>query len=240
MSRPYYNRIAKQWHEVTGYHGGPFKKYVLNEYLLATIGTIGNLSIIEIGAGNGYFIPLMLRRFSGQIPSRIVITDQSGALLKIAENEFRVEGAEYIQLDIRNSFPFGDGSFDIILATMIFNEVSTPNLKAALKECHRILSENGRMIVTVTHPIFVTALSRGGKLSNLGSDFWTMPAKGSLRVPVVPRSEEAYSEMFSDADIKFELESLHPTPPVLNERPGLRHAAGVPLAMVFNCRKSKH
>lgn len=118
MSRPYYNRIAKLWHEVTGYHGGPFKKYVLNEYLLATIGTIRNLSIIELGAGNGYFIPMMLRRFSGQIPSRIVITDQSGVLLKMAENEFRVKEAEIRQLDIRYPFPFGDGSFDIILATM--------------------------------------------------------------------------------------------------------------------------
>jgi SAM-dependent methyltransferase len=240
LSRPYYNRIAKQWHEATGYHGGPFKRYVLNDYLLTTIGTIGNLSIIELGAGNGYFIPLMLRQFSGQIPSRIVITDQSVALLKIAENEFRVEGAEYIQLDIRNSFPFGDGSFDIILATMVFNEVSTPNVRVALKECHRILRENGRMIATVAHPSFITTLFRGGKLSKLGSDFWTMPAKGSLRVPVVPRSEEAYSELFRDADIEFEAESLYPSPSVLNERPGLSHAAGVPLAMVFNCRKSKH
>ncbi len=226
------------WHEATGYHGGPFKRYVLNDYLLATLGTIRSLSIIELGAGNGYFIPMMLRRFSGQSPSRIVIIDQSAVLLRIAENKFKVEQAEYRQLDIRNPFPFDDGSFDIILATMIFNEVSTSKLEAALRECRRVLREDGRMIATVAHPTFVTTLSRAGKLSKLSNDFWTMPAKGSLRVPVVPRSEKEYFDLLRDAHFDFEVESLYPSPPVLNERPGLRHAAGVPLTMVFNCRKT--
>ena len=60
MGRPYYSRIAKQWHDITGYHGGPFKKYVLNDHLLEQISSIDNLSILELGAGNGYFMPKAL------------------------------------------------------------------------------------------------------------------------------------------------------------------------------------
>jgi hypothetical protein len=31
---PYYDKISKQWHSVTGFHGGAFKSLVLNEILL--------------------------------------------------------------------------------------------------------------------------------------------------------------------------------------------------------------
>ena len=37
MARPYYSKIAKQWHNVTGHKGGPFKKYILNDYLISQI-----------------------------------------------------------------------------------------------------------------------------------------------------------------------------------------------------------
>jgi hypothetical protein len=59
LGRPYYSRIAKQWHEATGYQGGSLKKYVLNDYLLKNIESITDRSILELGAGNGYFIPLI-------------------------------------------------------------------------------------------------------------------------------------------------------------------------------------
>lgn len=71
----YYDRIARQWHRVTGYHGGAFKRYVLNERILARIDGIDGLAILELGAGNGYFAPLLLRRFSGQQPTHLVISD---------------------------------------------------------------------------------------------------------------------------------------------------------------------
>ncbi len=238
MGRPYYSRIKKQWHEVTGHRGGPFKKYVLNDYLIEKIGGINEQALLELGAGNGYFVPLLCQRYSGQIPSRIVISDLSGALLEIARGEFYLEDAEYIQLDVRNEFPFENESFDLILATFVFNEVSSSGFRAALKESWRILRQNGRLIATVTHPQFVRKLQKNGKLSQLGPDFWTMPGKGSLRLPVVLRSEKEYLSAFHEAGFEFEYESLFPTTEVLNERAGLRYAKDDPLAMVFNCTKN--
>lgn len=107
----YYDRIAKQWHRHTGYHGGPFKCYVLNDHMLAQISGIAGKAILELGAGNGYFAPLLLRHFSGQIPNRLVITDQSHVLLRIAQSSFPIDGAEYLTLDVQDPFPFPDGSF---------------------------------------------------------------------------------------------------------------------------------
>ena len=61
----YYDHIAKHWHAATGYTGGAFKELVLNNLLLEKIASIDHCAILELGAGNGYFLPLVLRRFSG-------------------------------------------------------------------------------------------------------------------------------------------------------------------------------
>src|SRR5260370_12885056 len=122
---PYYDHIAKKWHSFSGAQGGAFKKYALNDLVLSRISSIAGQAILELGAGNGYFMPLVLRRLSGQVASRIVITDQSSALLDIAQRSFRVPEAEYKLLDVRTPFPFANESFDLILANMIFNEITT-------------------------------------------------------------------------------------------------------------------
>ncbi len=239
MARPFYSRIARQWHEATGFEGGPFKKYVLNDYLINKIDAIQDRDILELGAGNGYFARLMTQRFAGQQAERHVVSELSGALLDIARRDCGIKTAEYLQLDLRSTFPFDDDSFDLILATMVFNECSDAAVRGALRESARVLRHDGRLLVTITHPLFIRHLSDKGKLARLGAQFWTMPGKASLRLPVVIRSEERYAALFSQAGFSFSTASLHPTSHVLNERPGLRHAKGLPLALVFDCKLNK-
>src|SRR5690242_6676240 len=100
----YYDRIARAWHAATGPQGGAVKRYLLNERVLDRFPDVAGLAILELGAGNGYFLPLALRRFSGRVPARVVISDQSPALLDIARRSFRVDGAEYVVLDVRDNF----------------------------------------------------------------------------------------------------------------------------------------
>jgi len=88
---------------------------VLNDCVLAQISSIAENAILELGAGNGYFAPLLLRRFSGQLPARFVITDQSQALLDIAQTSFPIDGAEYCTLDVQDPFPFPEKSFHLVL-----------------------------------------------------------------------------------------------------------------------------
>jgi hypothetical protein len=79
----YYDRIAKQWQTATGYKGGAFKELILNDLLIDKIPGIIGSAILELGVGNGYFMPLLLRRFSGQKYARMVLTDQSGKMLQL-------------------------------------------------------------------------------------------------------------------------------------------------------------
>ena len=163
----YYDKIAQQWHAATGYNGGAFKEHVLNAVLLQKLPAIDNCSILELGAGNGYFLPLVLRRFSGQTPASILVTDCSNELLEIARTNFRIPQAQYQRLDMCGAFPFEDNTFDIILAIMVLNEVPPKGFKNALRECHRILSAKGVFLFAVTHPDFIDSLQKKGLLKRI-------------------------------------------------------------------------
>ena len=231
----YYDQIAKQWHTGTGYEGGAFKRFVLNEVLIGMIPDVLDRSILELGAGNGYFVRLVLRRFSGRHPSRIVITDQSNRLLEIARRHLRVTDAEYQPLDVGDAFPFPDKSFDLIIASMLFNEIPRRIFKNALKECNRVLSDRGLFLMAVTHPSFVNSLRKRGLLTHAQGEIFVMPGSGSLRLPVVIRSKEAYERQLTESGFHFKGEEIFPTTEVLNAKSGLKNTGKVPLALVYQC-----
>jgi ubiquinone/menaquinone biosynthesis C-methylase UbiE len=205
--------------------------------LLVNIPDIEGQSLLELGAGNGYFMPLVLQKYSGKKPARLAITDESPKLVEIAQKNFRIENAEYRVFNIVKQFPFADGTFDLILATMIFNEVSTPGLKRALAECYRVLSVGGSLLVTVSHPDFVNNLRKRGLLKRNEKGVLTMPASGSLRLPVVVRKTEVYRRVLEESGFEYDEQSLYPSQEVLNAKPGLRYAGNIPLALLFRCTK---
>jgi len=235
---PFYDRIAKRWHEATGFRGGAFKELVLNERILARIPALQDAAVLELGAGNGYFAAMMRDRFSGQMPRRHVVTDHSGRLLELAERHFRLPGAEYIQLDVRAEFPFETGGFDLVLATMVFNEVSTGGLRRALGECRRVSQPTGRLLATVLHPEFVSSLAKRGELRRERGRQLTMPGADGMRLPVVVRKQEIYERLLRASGFSWKAEDVYATPEVLRVKPGLRGSKNVPLALIFDCSSS--
>lgn len=212
---------------------------MLNDRVLAQISCIEGTSILELGAGNGYFAPLLLRRFSGQTSNRLVITDQSPALLDIAQSSFGIDGAEYLTLDVQGPFPFPDGSFQLIVASMLFNELTASGLENALKECARVLTKDGQLIATVTHPELVHALNKKGALTDFGRGLFAMPSAEGLRLPVSRRSVATYQKVLEESGFTIITEDVHPDEKTLREKPGLKVSAGTPLGLLFNCQRGK-
>ncbi|MEM1179021.1 MAG: class I SAM-dependent methyltransferase [Acidobacteriota bacterium] len=238
MAKPTdYDRIAKAWHQATGHTGGPLKKYRLNDLLIDAVGPIDGQRLLELGAGNGYFLRLLLRRRSGQRPDRLVISDVSTAMLELAQRHFRVGDAEYERVDLRKSLPFEYSAFDALVASMVLNELRNTHLDRALAECFRVLSPGGRLAATITHPDFIDRLRRNGQLERGSAAGFTMPGKGRLRLPVVPRPLERYLSAFIEAGFTVETEAVEVTDEMVRERPGLRHAASTPLALLFRADK---
>lgn len=213
------------------------KQYILNDLILGKIDGIAGRSILELGAGNGYFLPLMLRQFSGQLALRIVSTDQSQALVEIAQSEFHIPGAEYLALDVQNALPFDDASFDLILAIMLFNELPTSYLQYALGECHRVLAQDGRLLAAIPHPAFVHALAKKGALTDFGRGLVAMPSAEGVRLPVSRRSVEAYAAAIAASGFQVGTEDVYANDRVLNARSGIKVGRKVPLALLLDCRK---
>ncbi len=180
-----------------------------------------------------------MRRFSGQVPSRVVITDHSRVLIDLAQRYFNVSDAEYRVLDVRAPFPFPDQSFDLILANMIFNELSAAGMRRAVWECRRTLAAEGRLLATVTHPAFVESLASRGQLKPIKGGVFTMPGSEGLRLPVVRRSKEDYFAALEQAGFRCRAEEVLPTAQILRAKPGLRQAANVPIAMLLDCAKDR-
>ncbi|HKD76383.1 MAG TPA: class I SAM-dependent methyltransferase [Ktedonobacterales bacterium] len=210
---------------------------MLNDRVLSQIPSIAGKAIIELGAGNGYFTPLLLRRFSGQAPSRIAITDQSQVLLDIAQSSFWIDGAEYLALDVHDPFPFPDSSFHLVLASMLFNELTTGALHNALQEIHRILVEDGCLIATMPHPELVRALAKKGALTDFGHGLSAMPGAEGLRLPVSRRPADAYRQMMEASGFAVLMEDIYPDEKTLGEKPGLKVSQGTPLGLLCHCRR---
>lgn len=210
---------------------------MLNDLLLDRIGHIEGQAILELGAGNGYFAPLLLRRYSGQTPARLVIGDQAQALVDIAQSTFGIGDAEYLTLDVQDVLPFEDGSFDLILATMLFNELPLSVLRQAARECHRILTPGGRLLATVVHPALVYGLAKRGALTDFGRGLFAMPSAEGLRLPVARRSVEAYRTALVECGFSVAMEDVLPDAKTLHEKPGLKLSRDTPMALLCDCRR---
>ena len=230
----YYNRIASRWHRATGRKGGAFKEFVLNNVVLSQVPSVDRLSLLELGAGNGYFMPMLLERFSGQTPRRIVVSDISQKQLEVAQKQFWLPSAEYLKLDIRREFPFTDRSIDLILAVMVLNELSDGGVRRALHECKRCLSDSGILVIAVLHPRFIADLAKRRQLVKTGP-LLTMPSVDGLRVPVVRRSEDKYSMLLEAEGLSITKTDVYADEKVLNAKPGLCASARLPLSQVLKC-----
>jgi SAM-dependent methyltransferase len=231
----YYDGIARRWDAITGNEGGAFKRHVLNDRLFRIIDDLRPLRVLELGAGNGYFSRLLSTRRPCE---RLAVSDASPELMALARQRHPARGAEYHVLDIGADFPFDSGSFTLLLATMVFNEVRSGDLSRGLRECHRVLTSGGRLLATVLHPRFVHSLARRGQLRPARGDRGplTMPGAKGLRLPVVRRHREDYDAMFREAGFEIDVQELLPSPKVLLEKRGAAAAGKIPWALLYDAR----
>ncbi|WP_053219850.1 class I SAM-dependent methyltransferase [Virgibacillus senegalensis] len=103
----------------------------------------GNEKVIDLGAGNGYLtIPI-----AKKTEDRVVAVDIQQEMLEELADRAAEQGLENIDrmpsgIDYLN---FPDNSFQRGVAAFVFYEVD--QLENALKEIHRVISEEGRLLI---------------------------------------------------------------------------------------------
>ena len=109
--------------------------------LLHTIRPLNEMTLLEIGCGNGFFLEkiksLGLREVFGVEPSQHAV-EQSGEIKKRIYNGMFTSGL------------YPDEHFDVICVFQVFDHISRPN--EFLSTCHRYLKKNG-ILLMINHNI---------------------------------------------------------------------------------------
>ncbi len=103
--------------------------------------------VLEIGCGTGTLAVLMARR-----GAKVTGIDAAPLMLAEAQRKVVVEGLEdHVNLTQMDASVLTDhfvrGSFDVIVSTLVFSELSEPERRHVLDECRELLAPGGRLII---------------------------------------------------------------------------------------------
>jgi len=103
-------------------------------------------SVLEIGSGTGTMAILAAKK-----GARVFGFDVSGLMLGIARKKIDAEGlAEKIELremGVSGMDKLDDGSFDLVMSTLVFSELSRDEQVYALRHAHRALKPGGKLAI---------------------------------------------------------------------------------------------
>lgn len=102
--------------------------------------------VLEIGVGTGTMALL-----AADVGAHITGFDVSGAMLDIAREKIRNAGrenaVELLELGVSGMDRFADESFDLVMSTLVFSELSHDERKYALHHAFRVLKPGGHLAV---------------------------------------------------------------------------------------------
>lgn len=127
---------------------GSFVSRFLNkrtEILLPLIGDVKGKTVLDLGCGNGVHIKLIAPRcetITGMDISEKMLDETRKELRKLGVNNYNLKIC-----DVQKPLEVKKESFDLIISMGLLDYVESP--KHVLKECHRILRDNGYIIFTI-------------------------------------------------------------------------------------------
>src|SRR5262249_54601308 len=136
--------------------------YAREEYITACEHMLFNsyiepgMAILDVGVGGG-----RTSRYLAGNASRYVGIDYAPEMVRVCRRRF--PQWEYLEASATDLSPFPSGSFDVVLLSynMIDDLIPDESRWRCLRECHRVLHENGFLIFSSHNPraIFVRAKS---------------------------------------------------------------------------------
>lgn len=227
---------AERWKEHLS-KSGIVQQKLLFPRLRHYLGDLKGQEALDLGCGDGWSTQLLIDNKA----SKISAIDGNSVLLEEAKKNI-TENVNFLLCDFSQGLPFSANVFDLVLCNMVFMSVNDTLVNKVLRECARILKPNGRVIVTVVHPIwylFVSQKTNTPALDRLNSYLNTeMIPTNSL--PGVDnyeryrRSIGTYSLAFKDAGFLHFLEEIR-----LEEFPEIperyKDYLGFPLFTIYIC-----
>ncbi len=144
-----WNDVAEWWVSLYNPRGDLNREWVIDPVLLAYLGDVDGLRVLDAGCGAGY-----LARILAQHGARVVGVDISGGLLSKALKEEARDplGIVYHEGDLSDLSFLDAGSFDAAVSNVVLQDVR--RCGDAIAEISRLLRPGGRFIFSITHPAF--------------------------------------------------------------------------------------
>jgi SAM-dependent methyltransferase len=166
-----WNANAERWDAGYDDDGDRTRRYQSDEPMLALLGEVKGLHILDAGSGNGY-----LARKLAKAGAQLTAVEFSDRLHAIAAGR---EGEEPLGIRYHNAsicvMPFlADGSVDKVVSNYVLMDVR--DYEGAVGEIARVLKPGGVCVVVISHPCF-----------SCGPGGWVKPALDS------PRIEDEYA-----------------------------------------------
>ena len=109
--------------------------------LLDALGFAGNATALEVGPGDGGFLPELARRFG-----KVVALDNSEAMLELARQRCEQEQLGNVELQLADALHDEIGAADCVVVNMVLHHFAAP--AEALKQLARLVKNGGSLLVT--------------------------------------------------------------------------------------------
>lgn len=113
--------------------------------MLKLAGDVKNRQILDAGCGSGPLTAELIKR-----GATLTAFDSSEGMLQLARKRLGEE-ARLFHADLGQPLPFADDSFDDVFASLVFHYLE--DWTNSLNEIKRVLRPNGRLIMSVNHPL---------------------------------------------------------------------------------------
>ena len=199
-TKAYFNRIAGDWsshYSEAGLMRGRIQRFVgaLEEFANP------HANILDFGCGSGE-LTLAISKKGWHVKG----CDISEEMLRRAEDVAGENCIDWYLLREQNDLklPFHDATFDVIVASSVFEYLSKPEVY--LREFHRILSKNGRILVSVPdlrHPLQAAEEARRRNfILKIFRRIWNLSRYGKdtdyLKYSITRYSPEDWSDLLRD------------------------------------------
>lgn len=137
-TREFFDRVAPEWESM---RGGFYDEAVISR-LLDTGLLSGNMTLVDLGAGDGY----LSRAVSSRV-EKVIAIDISGEMLKELNKKAVQDRASNIQTIVGDGcdMPIEGESVDFVCTNMFLHHIEEPIL--AIREIYRVLKPGGRVFV---------------------------------------------------------------------------------------------
>jgi ubiquinone/menaquinone biosynthesis C-methylase UbiE len=137
----------------------------LRAFELRVVGPVDGRRVLEVGCGTGELLRAVAA--AGR-PARLAGLDPDPKMLAQADAKLRGAGVEpELVRGYAQALPFPDGSFDLVLSSLMLHHLDTPTKRSALREWRRVLAPGGALVLVdfgVARSRALRALLWAGKL----------------------------------------------------------------------------